>query len=86
MADQTGRPPLKAAFPAPPPFYKHFTLENVNKAVELKESQHDVHLEPTQYCIPPTPPTDEKYRSFGAQHDVSQYPMSLPNSILTASP
>lgn len=55
MADQL-RP--KAVFPAPPPFYKHFTGED------------DISEDAKQYLVPPPLPSDGKYHSFGVLHDV----------------
>ncbi|KAI5284632.1 Mediator of RNA polymerase II transcription subunit 7 [Ascosphaera aggregata] len=36
MADQTVKPAVTAAFPPPPPFWKHFTRENIEKFEEFK--------------------------------------------------
>lgn len=70
---------LSAAFPTPPPFYKSFTKENL---AQLKQRQRiredsendglDVLALPHELrqLIPPKPPTDGRYRSFGIQHDV----------------
>lgn len=71
-----------AAFPAPPVFYKNFTLENQRKLEELQaapastqsddgsatESKETASqsLPPELLClIPPKPPTEGQYRSFG---------------------
>lgn len=92
---------LSAAFPGPPPFYKHFTAKNVArlKAAENQAEQSvsslngNVEEEPQQsheaqsavegfsnlqdlphellYLIPPEPPSNGVYRSFGETFDVS---------------
>jgi mediator of RNA polymerase II transcription subunit 7 len=76
MADQQLEP-IKAPFPAPPPFYQHFTKENLNQLRRLrKEAQqssasNDASLDilklppELRYLIPPTPPSnDTTYRTF----------------------
>lgn len=90
MAEQNQARMLSAAFPTPPPFYKHFTKANVSKLRELgkeatknktegseEEGQAaiDVLSLPTElrYLIPPEPPADGKYQSFGANYDVLPY-------------
>ncbi len=68
---------LSSAFPAPPPFWKHFTPENLARLKEIQEQAgvsdgkpvNDVPSE-LQYLVPPTPPTTGTYRSFGATYDV----------------
>ncbi len=84
MAEEQQANVLSAAFPAPPPFYKHFTSENL---VRLREVRPDVGSEEVKrdtlesaqlldlppelrYLIPPEPPQDGIYRSFGAQYNV----------------
>jgi mediator of RNA polymerase II transcription subunit 7 len=37
MAEQAQARMLSAAFPTPPPFYKHFTKQNVSKLRELRK-------------------------------------------------
>jgi mediator of RNA polymerase II transcription subunit 7 len=81
MAEQGA---IAAAFPAPPPFYKHFTKQNLAALRRLRKAARDTHGEgdgengeldihalPTelQYLIPPQPPKDEKYTSFGVEID-----------------
>ena len=89
MAEQSQARQLSTAFPTPPPFYKHFTKQNVVKVRELRkeaaknrngeaedESQAadamDVLSLPPElrYLVPPEPPTDGRYKSFGADYDV----------------
>ncbi len=84
MADEQQSNLLSAAFPAPPPFCKHFTSENLVRLQEVcpdhgsEEVRRDA-LESAQllglppelrYLIPPEPPQDGIYKSFGAQYNV----------------
>ncbi|KAL6714420.1 Mediator of RNA polymerase II transcription subunit 7 [Lecanora helva] len=86
MADQPQQTAVSAAFPAPPPFYKSFTTENLERQREYLDSiGHDPKaaipsLDPSQLLslpaelrnlFPPPPPPDGKYRSFGVEHDIS---------------
>ena len=81
MADQAQARMLSAAFPTPPPYYKHFTKQNVTKVRQIRKeaatntNQVDVESLPAElrYLIPPEPPADGRYKSFGAQHDVRVY-------------
>jgi mediator of RNA polymerase II transcription subunit 7 len=66
-------------FPPPPPFYKHFTAQNLERLTELKERQSEIpglssailDLPPElRYLVPPEPPADGSYRSFGETVDV----------------
>ncbi|KZZ87352.1 F-actin-capping protein subunit alpha [Ascosphaera apis ARSEF 7405] len=41
MADQPVKPAVIAAFPPPPPFWKHFTRENVERFEEFKKQQQE---------------------------------------------
>jgi mediator of RNA polymerase II transcription subunit 7 len=81
MAEQGA---IAAAFPAPPPFYKHFTKQNLAALRRLHKAAKDSHNEgdsesseldirslpiELQYLIPPQPPKDEKYTSFGVEID-----------------
>jgi mediator of RNA polymerase II transcription subunit 7 len=77
MAEQGA---IAAAFPAPPPFYKHFTKQNLAALKRLRKTakdsdnesgELDVHALPNElrYLIPPQPLKDEKYTSFGVEID-----------------
>jgi mediator of RNA polymerase II transcription subunit 7 len=87
MAEQAA---IAAVFPAPPPFYKHFTKQNLAALRQLRkaakdsneEGELDVHSLPAElrYLIPPDPPQDEKYTSFGVEID-----RHAPDSSLLAS-
>ncbi|KAI5272114.1 mediator of RNA polymerase II transcription subunit 7 [Aureobasidium subglaciale] len=80
MAEQAQVRMLSAAFPTPPPYYKHFTKQNVTKVRQIRKEaatnsdQVDVDSLPTElrYLIPPEPPADGRYKSFGAQYDVGK--------------
>ena len=64
---------ITAAFPAPPPFYKSFTFQNLARLQELRNagtSEEDLPSE-LRKLVPPPPPT-APYRSFGELHEVSQ--------------
>ena len=93
MADQTQPGTISAAFPAPPPFYKSFTPQNLERLQEHLESSGQPTSPATQpttapipdvlslppelrNLIPPPPPAEGKYRSFGTLHEVSPTPAS----------
>lgn len=83
------KPLTKANFPVPPPFYQHFTKDNIaqlrqirkerdtnettedgersdrSKQIDSKTLPHNL-----RYLLPPEPPADGKWRTFGAQHDL----------------
>ena len=74
-----------AFFPAPPPFYKHFTAENLDALKQIKEANADsndgsnelsaaqiINLPPKlRYLIPPEPPSDDDtFRVFETQKSV----------------
>ena len=74
MADQART--LSAAFPTPPPFYKHFTKENATQLRDLRRDPSSKDIDAASIpadlrnLLPPEPPTDGRYKSFGIQHDV----------------
>ena len=74
MAEQQQPSVLSAAFPAPPPFYKHFTSENIDRLKDLQQHQAEAELnelpEDLRYLVPPLPPTDGTYSSFGDSYNV----------------
>ena len=87
MAEQPQPATISAAFPAPPPFYKSFTPQNLERLqAHLKStgqptqpptaSTPDVLSLPAELrnLIPPPPPAEGKYRSFGTLHQVSSTP------------
>lgn len=83
MAEQGQAPAMAAPFPNPPPYYKHFTKENLARLSEIQKSQSiadgetggaldkSALPEELRCLVPPEPPADGKYKSFGVQHDVS---------------
>ena len=78
MAEDQPSNALAAAFPAPPPFFEHFTPSNIARIREAREvapqaTESDLFrdLPPElRFLIPPQPPQSGKYRSFGEIHDV----------------
>jgi mediator of RNA polymerase II transcription subunit 7 len=78
MADQQ-RPLPNAPFPAPPPFWKHFTSENIAKLKAIddtpEDSEHSKNILPLelQYLRPPSPPA-ENYTIFGENQTVCLSP------------
>ncbi|KAF5102477.1 hypothetical protein D0Z00_000404 [Geotrichum galactomycetum] len=82
---------LFSVYPPPPPYYKYFTQENIDKLAKFKEteaasnillpSDQPTPLEkedasapsssnikdhfPLEYLVPPEPPAEGPYRSFG---------------------
>lgn len=85
------KPHTKANFPIPPPFYKHFTKDNIARLRQVRKEKTgsqsadhgatstteqskdlDITALPAdlRYLVPPPPPADGKWRTFGAQHDL----------------
>jgi mediator of RNA polymerase II transcription subunit 7 len=81
----------KAAFPIPPPFYQHFTKDNIAQLRRIRKDKSATETAETgehigtdlskqidrqtlpqnlRYLLPPQLPTDGKWRTFGAQHDL----------------
>ena len=81
MADQQ-RPLPNAPFPAPPPFWKHFTTENIAKLKAIddapEDSEHSKPILPLelQYLRPPSPPV-ENYTIFGENQTVRLSPATI---------
>lgn len=77
---------ISSAFPAPPPFYKSFTPTNIalltarqssgashppsESFFSTVEGEEAVVVGDLAHLVPPLPPQDGKYRSFGVLHDV----------------
>lgn len=84
MAEEQESQPLKATFPAPPPFYKHFTQQNLARLSEIHDVSHKAEqrgdekpksdstaLPPElRFLTPPEPPTEGTYRVFGDHWEV----------------
>ena len=86
MADQAQPAAISAPFPPPPPFYKSFTPQNLERQKEYLESLNlsspktlpteasapDILSLPPELrnLFPPPQPPEGKYRSFGVEHDV----------------
>ncbi|OCT53549.1 Mediator of RNA polymerase II transcription subunit 7 [Cladophialophora carrionii] len=84
----------EAAYPAPPPFWRHFTLANEEELRKLEESSPEdqppqklpLHL---AYLRPPPPPpaTAEFYTTFGQKQVIDPTkPSSLPTDQLLFDP
>lgn len=80
---------LSAAFPAPPPFYKSFTTENLEQFQQTLQKADSAtqgiaspdSLDPgkldltslspeLRHLVPPAPPPDGQFRSFGISYDI----------------
>lgn len=69
---------IAAPFPTPPPFWKHFTKENVARAKQLRHADDETSVDDElRYLIPPPPPKDGKYTSFGRPIDLHPPPATL---------
>ncbi|OBT63449.1 hypothetical protein VE03_07160 [Pseudogymnoascus sp. 23342-1-I1] len=89
MADQQQGNVQASAFPSPPPFYQHFTEENLARVAILRagrdsdsSQKDDSPKEPElpadlQYLQPPEPPTEGTYRSFGDLYNLNDILPSL---------
>ncbi|KAF2494631.1 putative RNA polymerase II mediator complex protein [Lophium mytilinum] len=75
--------------PQPPPFYKHFTAQNLERLKEIREAVGSEGNDDTEasaptmlelppelrYLVPPEPPADGIYKSFGETKHI-QAPLS----------
>ncbi|KAF4550059.1 Mediator of RNA polymerase II transcription subunit 7-like protein [Elsinoe fawcettii] len=102
MAEQAQAAAMKAPFPDPPPYFKHFTKENLSRLRDMNKSQSMVNGDGTaidnaalpddlRYLVPPEPPADGKYKSFGLnQPDISLESAGItqiyPNSPASTDP
>ncbi|KFY29605.1 hypothetical protein V494_08624 [Pseudogymnoascus sp. VKM F-4513 (FW-928)] len=89
MADQQQGNVQASAFPSPPPFYQHFTEENIARVAALRaekdsnsNQKDDSFKEPDlpadlQYLQPPQPPAEGTYRSFGDLYNLNDVLPSL---------
>jgi len=57
-------------FPAPPPFWKQFTDENVEKVKLLKEEDSEAVIPDELAMLVPPPLPEGTFRSFGQSRDV----------------
>ncbi|KIV80713.1 hypothetical protein PV11_08197 [Exophiala sideris] len=90
--DQPQQQLPEAPFPAPPPFWRHFTKANEDKLKEVEaeggESQAKLPI-PLAYLRPPPPPPDsaEFYTTFGQNQVIDPTkPSSLPREQLLFNP
>jgi mediator of RNA polymerase II transcription subunit 7 len=79
----------KAPFPAPPPFWKHFTTDNLEKLKTIEStspsdpSTKTLPLELTFLRPPPPPPSDaETYPAFSQPNFVNVTPVLPPPELL----
>ena len=74
MADPYPAKGLAAAFPAPPPFYHHFTAQNLARLEEIRRQKDAVDVDTLpvdlQFLVPPPVPVTGTYRSFGDLYHV----------------
>lgn len=60
---------LSSVFPAPPKYYKYFTKENLEELEKYKDDDDNIKEDDLpqslSHLIPPKPPVDTQYRSFG---------------------
>lgn len=86
MAEQAA---MAAPFPAPPPFYKHFTKQNLARLKQIRkeagitdsataernDEKTDVDIlslpPELRYLVPPDPPINGKFSSFGTSIDLN---------------
>ncbi|MCJ1382372.1 Mediator of RNA polymerase II transcription subunit 7 [Xylographa soralifera] len=95
MAEPQQNSSITAAFPAPPPFYKHFTETNFTRFAEL-QADSNTDLDDTKdngkpsgslldlppelrYLQPPPPPSNGRYRSFGEDRSLAAPLIPLPD-------
>lgn len=75
----------KAPFPAPPPFWKHFTTENLARLDEIQNSSQDLPSKlPFELAIlrPPPPPSVGEYKTFERPNQVQPRADPPPDDIL----
>ncbi|KAI1610353.1 MED7 protein-domain-containing protein [Exophiala viscosa] len=90
--DQPQQQLPEAPFPAPPPFWRHFTRANEDKLkeIEVEEKESEAKLPiPLAYLRPPPPPPDsaEFYTTFGQKQVIDPTkPSSLPREQLLFNP
>ncbi|KAJ9620067.1 uncharacterized protein PV06_03936 [Exophiala oligosperma] len=92
MADQEQQQLPEAPFPAPPPFWRHFTTANEEKLKEIDSSEAGRSEKlriPLAYLRPPPPPPEsaEVYTTFGQSQVIDpSKPASLPRDQLLFDP
>jgi mediator of RNA polymerase II transcription subunit 7 len=69
MASDREKAVFTESLPPPPPFWRHFTAQNVDNLNDLLKDGQPIPSN-LRYLIPPSPPSDGKYRSFGGDFDV----------------
>ncbi|KAH6566752.1 hypothetical protein BASA50_002040 [Batrachochytrium salamandrivorans] len=76
---------LSAAYPAPPPYYKHYTDENLALAHEDNQAPHKDHTSPSQptFNLDPPQPVLEPILVFGTLLDINAKIPSLESLGIT---
>ncbi|KAH8816026.1 MED7 protein-domain-containing protein [Xylogone sp. PMI_703] len=82
MAEQQQPNALAAAFPNPPPFWQHFTPENLNRIAEIKNENGPTpqtrDLPPElRFLVPPEPPAEGIFNVFGDRFNINEELPSL---------
>jgi len=65
---------LSSAFPSPPPYYKHFTKENLDLLASGNVPDCPEKKSALKYLVPPPAPLEGGYSTFG-----DAWPVSLPS-------
>jgi mediator of RNA polymerase II transcription subunit 7 len=78
---------LKSPFPAPPPFWKHFTADNLSRLADATASDTSTKL-PYDLAVlsPPPPPTAGSYPTFNQSNQVAPRADPPPPEILLFDP
>jgi mediator of RNA polymerase II transcription subunit 7 len=69
MANDSGDSVFTTQMPAPPPYWRQFTKQNVDRVKELQEQGETIPAELGAF-VPPVPPENGKYRVFGDMYNV----------------
>jgi len=65
MEQGENAPSLSSAFPPPPPFYRFFTSENLQLLNSGNAPISPEKKRELQYLVPPPPPVEVAYSTFG---------------------
>lgn len=68
---------ISSLYPAPPPYYKYFTQENLSKLTEWRANANDENVpKGLTFLIPPTQPEGSHYSGYG---NIWQFEDKLPS-------